>query len=309
MRLLFMGTPEFAVTTLEMLHAHGHQIAAVVTAPDKPQGRGLKPEPSAVKVCAAQLGLPVYQPVSLKEPETAETLRAFQADVFIVVAFRMLPEVIWSIPPLGSYNLHASLLPQYRGAAPINWAIINGESMTGVTTFRIQQEIDTGNIVFQEREPILPDDTAGTLYERLRQKGARLVCDTVDAIAAGNQPNIPQPPQGESLKPAPKIFRETCRINWALPSEDVVNFIRGLSPFPGAWTTLDGKTFKIHFAKNGRTSVNDSPGQIIRSDGEILEVACATGSVTCTEVQPEGKRKMSAVEFLRGHRFIQTRFE
>lgn len=303
MRLVFMGTPEFAVPCLEALHRSNHEVIAVVTAPDKPRGRGLVEEPSAVKQCAEQLGIPVLQPVLLKDPEFIQSLRQLEADAFVVVAFRMLPEVIWSMPPKGSYNLHASLLPQYRGAAPINRAIMNGETETGLTTFRIQQEIDTGNILYREPEPIHPDDTAGTLSERLRQKGARLMLQTIDAVAAGTAPDQVQSKDTSDLKPAPKIFRETCRIDWTRPAMELYNFIRGLNPYPGAWTSLDGKTLKIHQTTVVKATTTKSLGTAWSDESGNLNVSCGNGTVlSLLELQPEGKKKMSSADFLRGIR-------
>ncbi|MBC7892282.1 MAG: methionyl-tRNA formyltransferase, partial [Sphingobacteriaceae bacterium] len=239
-----MGTPDFAVASLRHLVEAGCQVVAVITAPDKPAGRGHHLQQSAVKQYAASVGLPVLQPEKLKNAEFLEELQSYHADLQVVVAFRMLPEVVWAMPPLGTFNLHASLLPQYRGAAPINWAIINGETETGVTTFFIRQEIDTGPLLFQETEPIHPDDTAGTLHDRLMQHGAALVLKTVQAIEAGEYPDLPQS-EARDLKKAPKIFKETGEIDWNQPAETVRNFVRGLSPYPAAWTTLSGKVLKI----------------------------------------------------------------
>lgn len=303
MRIIFMGTPAFAVPCLERLHASSHQVVAVVTAPDKPRGRGLVEESSAVRQCADRLGIPVLQPVALKDPAFISALHDLEADAFVVVAFRMLPEVIWSMPPRGTYNLHASLLPQYRGAAPINRAIMNGETETGLTTFRIRQDIDTGNILFRESEPIHPDDTAGTLSERLQQKGAALMLKTIDAVEAGTAPDLPQPQDTTGLKSAPKIFRDTCRIDWNRTASELFNFIRGLNPYPGAWTTLDGKTLKIH--KSATTNEHSGhPAGEAWSDGRgNLHVACGNHTVlTLIELQPEGKKKMTSEDFLRGHR-------
>jgi methionyl-tRNA formyltransferase len=239
-----MGTPEFAVPSLEILIENKYNVVAVITAPDKPQGRGQKLTPSPVKESALKHNLPVLQPTNLKSPQFLEELKSYQANLQIVVAFRMLPEVVWAMPELGTFNLHGSLLPQYRGAAPINWAIINGEKETGVTTFFLKHEIDTGSIIFQEKEPINEDDTVGTVYERLMHKGAKLVLKTVQAIEQGNYPSVPQP-QGIEIKHAPKIFKETCQINWNQSSQNIVNFVRGLSPYPSAWTTINEKVFKI----------------------------------------------------------------
>src|SRR6187455_863869 len=238
LRIIFMGTPEFAVPSLEILIQNKFNVVAVITAPDKPQGRGQKLTPSPVKECALRYNIPVLQPTNLKSPQFLEELKSYQANLQIVVAFRMLPEIVWAMPSLGTFNLHGSLLPQYRGAAPINWAIINGEKETGVTTFFLKHEIDTGSIIFKEREPIHEDDTVGTLYERLMVKGANLVVQTAKAVESGQANGKPQSAQPE-LKRAPKIFKETCEINWKQNAESVRNFVRGLSPYPAAWTVLD----------------------------------------------------------------------
>lgn len=286
LRIVYMGTPEFAVPSLNILVENGYDIAAVITAPDKPGGRGLQLQPSDVKVAAEKHGLKILQPTNLKSPEFIEELRSLNANLQIVVAFRMLPEVVWSMPSLGTFNLHASLLPQYRGAAPINWAIINGEKETGVTTFFLKHEIDTGSILFQEKEPILATDDAGTLYERLMKKGAELVFKTVKVIENGQYEPKPQP-NITDLKHAPKIFRETCMIDWSKKSEEIVNFVRGLSPYPGAWSTINGKTYKIF-----KVSTRDSE----------LKMKTADGFVSIEELQPEGKKRMNATDFLRGYK-------
>src|SRR5688572_14256950 len=243
LRIIFMGTPEFAVPSLEILLENNFNVVAVITAPDKPQGRGQEVVGSPVKECALKYHVPVLQPTNLKSPEFLEELKSYNANLQIVVAFRMLPESVWSMPSLGTFNLHGSLLPQYRGAAPINWAIINGEKETGVTTFFLKHEIDTGSIIFQEKEPIHDSDDIGSLYERLMKRGSQLVLKTVKAIETGNYPTVPQP-QGIEIKHAPKIFKETCEINWDQSTGQIINFVRGLSPYPGAWTVLNGKTFK-----------------------------------------------------------------
>ncbi|MEQ8423819.1 MAG: methionyl-tRNA formyltransferase, partial [Cyclobacteriaceae bacterium] len=238
-----MGTPEFAVPSLQTLVDNDFNVVAVVTAPDKPQGRGQRINISPVKECALKNNLKILQPTNLKSQDFLNELKELNANLQIVVAFRMLPEVVWSMPSLGTFNLHASLLPQYRGAAPINWAIINGEKVTGVTTFFLKHEIDTGGIIFQEKENILDDDTAGTLYTKLMTKGAGLVLKTTKAIQAGEYSSTEQPNEVE-IKHAPKIFKETCKINWDQPSENIYNFVRGLNPYPAAWTTINGKLFK-----------------------------------------------------------------
>jgi methionyl-tRNA formyltransferase len=304
LRIIFMGTPEFAVPSLEILLEHQYTVVAVITAPDKPQGRGQKITYSPVKACALKYNLPVLQPTNLKSPDFINELKSYEANLQVVVAFRMLPEVVWSLPEFGTFNLHASLLPQYRGAAPINWAIINGEKETGVTTFFLKHEIDTGSIIFQEKEPIHETDDAGTLYERLMNIGAALVLKTVQAVASGSYPTQPQPESFE-LKNAPKIFKETCEINWNQPSQKIINFIRGLSPHPGAWTTLSGKTFKIF-----KVSVPSHPDQNLTVPCELqtdnktyIYIRSSDGWVSLNELQPEGKKKMKVDDYLRGNNF------
>lgn len=303
MRIIFLGTPEFAVESLRTLVEADCEIVAVVTAPDKPVGRGQQLGTSPVKDYAVAQGLPVLQPEKLKNPEFLEHLRSFRADLQIIVAFRMLPEGVWSMPPRGTFNLHASLLPDYRGAAPINWAVINGETQTGVTTFFLQHEIDTGPLIFQETEPIYPDDTAGTLYGRLMRRGAALVLRTVRAIEAGTAPQVPQPTIAVP-KHAPKLFRETSEIDWNQPAERLRNFVRGLAPYPAAWTTLNGKTLKIFkvVKAEGESSV-PLPTSDVSSDGKTyLRFRCADGWVEVLDLQLEGKKRMGVEEFLRGNR-------
>lgn len=302
LRVVFMGTPEFAVPALEAILTSSHQVVGVVTAPDKPQGRGLKLVPSAVKASAVNHGIKVLQPEKLKDTNFHEELKSLNADVFIVIAFRMLPEVVWSMPPHGTYNLHASLLPAYRGAAPINWAIINGETETGLTTFKLRHEIDTGNILFQDREEIKASDDAGSLYERLRYKGADLVLKTLDAIENHTAVEVPQDQAGSTEKTAPKIFRETCQINWNRTSSETINFIRGLSPYPAAWTILNEKTYKILKAEKSERNTPGISGEISSDQKNILEVRVADGWVRILELQPEGKRKMKMDEFFRGNK-------
>ena len=301
MKIIFMGTPEFAVASLEILIENKLNVVAVITAPDKPQGRGQKVLHSPVKACALQHNIPVLQPTNLKSPEFLTELRSYQADLQIVVAFRMLPEVVWSMPPLGTFNLHASLLPQYRGAAPINWAIINGEAETGVTTFFLQHDIDTGSIIFQEREPIHDDDNAGTLYERLMNRGAALVLKTVQAIEAGQYAAMPQP-DGIEIRHAPKIFKETCEISWNQASARIRNFVRGLSPYPAAWTNIASRHFKIFrvsLAKHADTG--QQPGEFTTDNKDYLYIKTADGWISVDELQPEGKKRMHIQEFLRGN--------
>ena len=298
-----MGTPEFAVPSLEILVEHKFNVVAVITAPDKPQGRGQKLTPSPVKEAAQKHNIPVLQPVNLKAPEFIEELKSYQANLQVVVAFRMLPEMVWAMPEFGTFNLHASLLPQYRGAAPINWAIINGEKETGATTFFLKHEIDTGSIIFQEKEPIHESDNVGTVYERLMHKGAQLVLKTVKAIETGSYPSVPQDMSAE-IKHAPKIFKETCEIKWDQPSKKIVDFIRGLSPYPAAWTNLNGKTYKIF---NSQQSTDSRPltvdvGQIDTNNKTYLNIRTSDGWISILELQPEGKKRMTVEEFFRGNK-------
>jgi methionyl-tRNA formyltransferase len=296
-----MGTPEFAVPSLEVLVENKYNVVAVITAPDKPQGRGQKLSASPVKECALKYDIPVLQPTNLKSPEFLEELKSYQANLQIVVAFRMLPEVVWAMPSLGTFNLHASLLPQYRGAAPINWAIINGEKETGATTFFLKHEIDTGSIIYQHKEAITDSDTVGTLYERLMNNGAQLVLKTVKAIEAGDYPSVPQP-EGIEIKHAPKIFKETCEIQWNKTSEQVRNFVRGLSPYPAAWSMLNGKTFKIYSVSIVNHPENKNAGEISTDNKNYLYVKTLDGWVSIDEFQPEGKKRMAVQEYFRGNR-------
>jgi methionyl-tRNA formyltransferase len=296
-----MGTPEFAVPTLEILVENKFNVVAVITAPDKPQGRGQKLAFSPVKEAAMKHSIPVLQPTNMKSPEFISELKSYNADLQIVVAFRMLPEAVWSMPVIGTFNLHASLLPQYRGAAPINWAVINGEYETGVTTFFLQHDIDTGSIILQERESIYPEDTASTLYERLMKRGAKLVLRTVRSIAEKNYTSTPQP-KLESLKTAPKIFKETCQINWNQLTKQVRDFVRGLSEYPGAWTTLNGKTYKIFKVSPAFSKEDKRPGELVTDNRTLLYVKTGDGWASVEELQPEGKRRMKIEEFFRGNK-------
>jgi len=304
LRIIFMGTPEFAVPSLRKLIENQFNVVAVVTAPDKPQGRGKKLGTSPVKDYALSVNLPVLQPTNLKSPEFIETLRSYQADLQVIVAFRMLPEVVWSMPTIGSFNLHGSLLPQYRGAAPINWAVINGEKESGVTTFMLRHEIDTGNIIFQEKEPIHEDDTAGTLYERLMNKGADLVVKTVRAIESNDFQLIPQQEPAIS-KHAPKIFRQDCEIHWDQTADKIRNFVRGLNPFPAAWTTLDGKTLKVLSVEKTPQKSSKPAGTITAENDKVL-VHTVDAILHITELQMEGKRRMKDEEFLRGYNLPES---
>lgn len=299
LKIVFMGTPEFAVASLQRLVEAKFNIVAVITAPDKPQGRGKTLGTSPVKDYALTQNVPILQPTNLKDPDFLAELKSYAADLQIVVAFRMLPEVVWNMPPLGSYNLHGSLLPDYRGAAPINWAVINGEKQTGVTTFKLKHEIDTGNILFQESEPIHSDDNVGSVYERLMVRGADLIVKSVKAIASGNYELLPQKLVPEP-KHAPKIFREDCEINWDQPSENVRNFIRGLSPYPAAWTILRDQTFKIYQAEASPTNHKGEPGTFKTDNKTYLDVITKDGALRLTEVQMQGKKRMNTGDFLRG---------
>jgi methionyl-tRNA formyltransferase len=302
LKIVFFGTPEFAVAALQKLVESGCRVAAVVTAPDKPGGRGLQLQPSPVKQYALSQGLPVLQPTNLKSPEFQEELRGYRADLQVIVAFRMLPEAVWDMPRLGTFNVHASLLPQYRGAAPINWAIINGETETGVTTFFLRHEIDTGDLILQDRVEILPEDNAGTLYGKLMQRGAELAVKTVRAIEAGTVQSRPQVASGP-LKSAPKIFKETGRINWEQPSVQIHNFIRGLSPYPAAYTSLQGKQLKVfasEVAELGTETASLAPGNYVSDGKTFLAFRTADGLLRLTDLQLEGKKRMPVTEFLRG---------
>lgn len=299
-RIVFMGTPEFAVASLDAILRAGYTVAAVITAPDKPAGRGMQLTGSAVKKYALEKGLTILQPEKLKNPAFLEELRALRADLQIVVAFRMLPEVVWNMPAMGTVNLHGSLLPQYRGAAPINWAVINGEKETGVTTFKLQHDIDTGNILLQDRFPIGDTETAGEVHDRMKEIGARLLVRTIDGLVAGNLEDIPQENTGD-LRHAPKIFTETCRIDWNKPINDIYNLIRGLSPFPAAFTYLDGKILKIFRSEKESNNSVQAPGELI-IEGTKLGFTCSGGIIRVTELQLEGKKKMTTEEFLRGYR-------
>lgn len=302
LRIIFMGTPEFAVPSLEILVQNKFNVVAVITAPDKPQGRGQKLTASPVKECALKYSIPVLQPINLKSPPFIEELKSYHANLQIVVAFRMLPEMIWAMPSLGTFNLHGSLLPQYRGAAPINWAIINGEKETGVTTFFLKHEIDTGSIIFQEKEPIHEEDNVGTVYDRLMHKGAQLVLKTVKAIEQGDYPSQPQNGSVE-IKHAPKIFKETCQINWNQNSEQIRNFVRGLSPYPAAWTTIEGKTFKIFKCAHAHDNSGSlQTGGFITDNKSYLYFKTADGLLSIEEFQPEGKKRMNVQEFFRGNK-------
>jgi methionyl-tRNA formyltransferase len=304
MRIVFMGTPEFAVASLNALIEAGCDIVGVVTAPDKPAGRGQVVSESAVKQYAVANGLRVLQPEKLKNEEFLNDLYALQADLQVVVAFRMLPEAVWNMPPKGTINLHASLLPQYRGAAPINWVLINGEKESGVTTFFLKHDIDTGNILFTEKITLTGHETAGELHDRLMDKGAGLLVKTVKAVESGRYTENPQEhlTEGIEIKHAPKIFKEDCKIDWNQPAEKVYNFIRGLSPYPTAYTTLNEKMLKVFKAEYEIADTESEPGEFFSDNRTFLKVSATDGFVILTDIQMEGKKRMGVAEFLRGVR-------
>jgi methionyl-tRNA formyltransferase len=303
MKIIFMGTPEFAVASLNILVQNKYEVVGVVTAPDKPAGRGQQLQQSAVKKYALEKGLPVLQPDKLKSEEFIEQLKKLNADLQIVVAFRMLPEVVWDMPPLGTYNLHGSLLPKYRGAAPINWAVINGETESGVTSFKLKHEIDTGNMLFQAKAPIGKTTTAGELHDTLMQVGADLILKTVRAIESGNYELKPQD-DSQSIH-APKLFKETCKINWNNPCEKIYNLIRGLSPYPAAFTEFVDKNnqtvgLKIFVSEMDKVDHDLKAGTVISDGKSFLKVACIGGYIYIKELQMAGKKRMLIEEFLRG---------
>ena len=307
-RIVFLGTPEFAVASLAALIEAGLNVVAVITAPDKPAGRGMKPKSSAVKLYAVDNHIPVLQPEKLKDPEFLRTLTALQPDIQVVVAFRMLPEVVWNLPPMGTVNLHASLLPQYRGAAPINWAVINGEQATGLTTFQLQHAIDTGDILLQEKITIGETETAGELHDRMMVRGGALLMTTVKGLFAGTlQPTSQQSLMDNNMsdiRHAPKITRDMCRINWSQSVHDLFNFVRGLAPNYGAFTIFNDKVLKIFRSKKEPGKVSLPPGLFTTDYQTYLKFACADGFLSVTELQMEGKKKMSVEEFLRGFRVM-----
>ena len=305
-RIVFMGTPTFAVASLDALVKAGFSIVSVVTAPDKPAGRGLQLQQSAVKKYAVENNLPVLQPTKLKDPAFIEALKVLDAQLFVVVAFRMLPEVVWDMPPMGTINVHGSLLPSYRGAAPINWAVINGEKETGVTTFKLKAAIDTGNILLQDKLPITDEDTAGSVHDTMMVLGANLLVTTLTGLVNNtlvekdqetiidNDPTL--------LKHAPKIFTETCTINWTEDATSIYNLIRGLSPFPGALTKLDDKIIKIFESTKEISSHANKLGSVITDSKTYLKFACADGYVNVLDLQLEGKKRMKVADFLRGNK-------
>ncbi len=308
LRILFMGTPEFAVASLDALVKAGCNIVGVITAPDKPGGRGLQLQQSAVKKYAVENKLNVLQPEKLKNPEFLAELKSLNADLQIVVAFRMLPEVVWNMPPMGTVNLHGSLLPQYRGAAPIHWAVMNGEKETGVTTFKLKHEIDTGDILLQESFLINENDTTGIVHDKMKEIGANLLVKTVEGLA---NKTLTESPQSESpintyqspLKHAPKLTSETCEIDWNQPVEDIYNKVRGLNPYPIAFTQLDNKKLKIFITEKELTTPASRSGTYETDQKTYLKFAGNNGYIHLKEIQLEGKKKMKIEEFLRGYRF------
>ncbi|EAZ83233.2 methionyl-tRNA formyltransferase [Algoriphagus machipongonensis] len=301
LKIIYMGTPEFAVPALENLVNHGWDVIAVITAPDKPKGRGQKMIFSPVKEAALKHDIKVLQPTNLKSPDFQEELKSLKADLQIVVAFRMLPESVWSMPPMGTFNLHASLLPNYRGAAPINWAIINGEKETGVTTFFLKHEIDTGSIIYQEKVSILEEDDLGSVYSKLMTKGSELVLKTVESIAKDEVTPLPQD-ETKAIHHAPKIFKETGKIDWNDSAVKIHNLVRGLSPYPAAWFILDDKICKVFKTKYSTDKSPLSPGQY-ESDGKTyLKFQTGDGVLELIEIQLEGKKRMGIEDFLRGYK-------
>ncbi|OPZ32064.1 MAG: Methionyl-tRNA formyltransferase [Bacteroidetes bacterium ADurb.BinA174] len=311
LRIVFMGTPDFAVESLKALVENNYNIVGVITAPDKPAGRGYKLQPSAVKEYALSKGLHILQPENLKNEVFLTELKQLEADIQVVVAFRMLPETVWNMPPKGTFNLHASLLPQYRGAAPINWAIINGEKETGVTTFFLKHEIDTGEIIFQEKIVIEDNDNAETIYDKLMILGSQLVLKTIDAVINGDIQSQPQSffiKNENDLKLAPKIFKETGEINWNKPAREIHNLVRGLSPYPAAWTEFEVNGEKLNF-KIFETKINNekhqqSPGEIITDNKTTLQVAVQDGFIEILDIQLSGKKRMKIKDFLNGFSFL-----
>lgn len=306
LRIVFMGTPEFAVPSLDVLYKAGYNIVGVITAPDKPAGRGMKLSESAVKKYALEKKIRILQPEKLKDPDFIKELQSLKADVQVVVAFRMLPELVWNMPPLGTINLHGSLLPQYRGAAPINWAIINGEKETGVTTFKLQHEIDTGDILLQEKIEIAEDETAGSLHDKMMYTGADLLLKTIKELEKGTLKEVPQNSpftiHNSPPRHAPKIFTETCEINWNRDVDEINNLIRGLSPYPAAFTHLNGKKLKIFSAKKELANSKEKPGEIVTDHKTYLKFAAKDGFISLNEIQLEGKKRMAIDDFLRGWR-------
>lgn len=316
LKIVYMGTPEFAVESLKCLVEGGYNVVAVITMPDKPAGRGHKIQYSPVKQYALEKGLKLLQPEKLKADDFIEELRSLNADLQIVVAFRMLPEIVWSMPRLGTFNLHASLLPQYRGAAPINWAVINGDTKTGITTFFLKHEIDTGEVIQQVEIPIADTDDVGTVYDRLMTLGGKLVVETVDAILDGTIKSIPQEEMmtDEPLRPAPKIFKETCHIDWNQPVKKVYDLIRGLSPYPAAWSELHSKDHEPTGVKIFQTEKIFEPhtlnhGTVVTDNKTYIKVAVEGGFIDIKSLQLAGKKRLTAEELLRGYKIEEGFFE
>jgi len=314
--IVFMGTPEFAVESLKTIIRAGYPVKGVVTSQDKPSGRGLQLRSSPVKIFALENNIPVLQPLKLKDPVFLEALRNWEADLQVIVAFRMLPEEVWSMPRLGTFNLHASLLPQYRGAAPINWAVMNGETKTGVTTFFLNHEIDKGSVICQEEIDISPEETAGDVHDRLMVIGADLVIKTIDGIASGKVAAIDQHliENVLPLRPAPKLFKADCKINWSRDSISLYNFIRGLSPHPAAWSELltgkgDVLMVKIFFARHVNMSNAEKPGTLVTDNRNFLHVSTGNGMISIERIQLEGKKQMNITEFLHGFSAANCRFQ
>lgn len=314
LRIVFLGTPEFAVCSLDKICKDGFNVVAVVTMPDKPAGRGHKMFQSPVKEYAVQHEIPVLQPVNLKDEAFVEELRSYNADIFVVIAFRMLPKVVWTMPPLGTFNLHASLLPDYRGAAPINWAVINGEKQTGVTTFFLKHEIDTGDIISQQAIDIADDENVGSVHDRLMTLGANLTLETLNSIIAGTLKTTPQDDllNGAEPKPAPKIFKETCKLDFSRPILEIYNKIRGLSPYPASYldisddTTPEPRQLKIFKAVIADKSSNNKPGAITIANDKLF-IAAPDGTLEILELQIQGKKKMSAADFIHGAKLVNPK--
>jgi len=311
LRIVYMGTPDFAVEPLETLIAQNFSVVGVVTAVDKPAGRGQKLMQSAVKQCALKHNVPLLQPENLKSPDFIAALAALQPDIIVVIAFRMLPHIVWQLPPLGTINIHASLLPQYRGAAPIHWAVVHGEEKTGVTSFFINEKIDMGNVILQKEIAIAPTDTAGIVHDTLMHAASELLVETLNTLQTRKNTGIEQTTMttGMELKPAPKINKETCKINWNAPAKTIYNFIRGFSPYPGAWTTLrkneQNLLCKIFFANYIVEQHNHPAGTIIVNENSV-QIATSDGFIVPADVQIEGKKRMSIGDCIRGFSFGET---
>lgn len=300
LRIIYMGTPDFAVPSLKILVENNYDIAAVITAPDKPKGRGQKLSESPVKEYARSAGLHILQPTNLKDADFQRELKSLDANLQIVVAFRMLPEAVWSMPELGTFNLHASLLPQYRGAAPIHWAVMNGEKETGLTTFFLKHEIDTGSIILQKKQSIDPEDTTGDVYTKLMTKGADLVLETVKTIEE-NTYELRVQDENQSLQHAPKLFKENTELQWTESAEKLYNYIRGLNPFPTAWAYINDKKYKIHESSIINEETEGEAGKIITDGKTHLHIQCNPGVLSLEVIQPEGKKRMHVTDFFRGN--------